>query len=98
MEPEIRHLPAIIRLLGYLPIDPPTSFPQKLRAARLALGMSQARLATRLGLDPGTIMRAEQGKRSKPSVRSRLEAFLEGQALRCGKDETGWRPGSRTRS
>lgn len=61
-EPEIRFLPAIFRFLGTDPRPLRVTFPERLRAARTALGLSQKALAWRLRIDPGTVARWEAGR------------------------------------
>lgn len=67
--PAVRHIPAIIRFLGYDPLPPPNAYPERLATARRALGLSQRKMAERLGLDPATIKNWETG-RHQPSGRS----------------------------
>jgi transcriptional regulator with XRE-family HTH domain len=71
-EPEIRFLPAIFRFLGSDPRPPPTTLPERFQAARTALGLSQAALARRIGIDPGTVARWEAGKGRPGGKLSRL--------------------------
>jgi transcriptional regulator with XRE-family HTH domain len=59
--PVIRHLPAIIRFLGYDPTPPPSSLPERLTAARRKLGLTQREMARRLGVDPSTLLGWEAG-------------------------------------
>ncbi len=75
--PGISHLPAVIRFLGYNLSAQPGALADRLRLTRRALGLSQAKLAEALGLEKSTILRAEQGRRSKKRVRTRLESFLD---------------------
>jgi transcriptional regulator with XRE-family HTH domain len=60
-EPEIRFIARIIEFLGYDPIPEPESFPEKLKAYRLRLGLSQRKLAAKLGIDPSTVQGWEKG-------------------------------------
>ena len=55
------YYPKVIRFLGYDPNPAPRSLPERLRAARRALGLSQKALALRLGLDPSTVRAWEAG-------------------------------------
>jgi DNA-binding transcriptional regulator YiaG len=61
--PATRFLPAIFRFLG---CDPrplgENTFPERLRVARTARGLSQEALARRLGIDPTTVWRWEAGR------------------------------------
>ncbi|MGD0156165.1 MAG: helix-turn-helix transcriptional regulator [Terracidiphilus sp.] len=61
--PAIRHLPAIIRFLGYDPRPSANSIPDRLAAARRALGLSQRKMAAKLGVDPATLQGWEAGRR-----------------------------------
>jgi transcriptional regulator with XRE-family HTH domain len=54
-QPEIRFIAPIIKFLGYDPLPQPESFPEKLKVYRLRLGMSQDKLAFKLGVDTTTI-------------------------------------------
>jgi transcriptional regulator with XRE-family HTH domain len=53
--PQARFLPGILRFLGYDQRPEPATFGRQLRAEREAEGLSEAALARRLGLDPGTV-------------------------------------------
>ena len=64
-QPEIRFIARIIEFLGYDPIPQPKSFPEKLKTYRLRMGLSQKKLAIKLGIDPSTILKWEKG-RHKP--------------------------------
>ncbi len=58
--PKLRYIPVIIEFLGYWPIDTQTeNLGQKIVAARSKLGLSQKKLAFRLGVDPSTLRRWE---------------------------------------
>jgi transcriptional regulator with XRE-family HTH domain len=59
--PAIRHMPAIIQFLGYDPLPSANSLPERLAAARRALGLSQRKMAEKLGVDPATIKNWESG-------------------------------------
>jgi transcriptional regulator with XRE-family HTH domain len=48
--PAIRHIPAIIRFLGYVPFSVGDSLPERLRAYRRIRGLSRKKLARILGL------------------------------------------------
>ncbi|HXO43717.1 MAG TPA: helix-turn-helix transcriptional regulator [Thermoanaerobaculia bacterium] len=77
-EPEPRYLPSILRFLGYDPRPEPATFGGQLRAAREAEGLSEATLARRLGLDPGTVAVWERDnvRRPYPRVRRVFERYL----------------------
>jgi len=67
--PEVRFMPAIIQFLGYNPIPAANSLADRLAAARRALGLSQRKMAGKLGVDPATLMGWEAG-RHQPTGRS----------------------------
>jgi transcriptional regulator with XRE-family HTH domain len=67
--PAVRFIPAIIQFLGYDPLPPPISFSERLAAARRVLGLSQRKMAEKLGVDPATIHDWEAG-RHRPIKRS----------------------------
>jgi len=67
--PAIRYMPAIIQFLGYDPQPSSDSFPDRLAAARRALGLSQRKMAERLAVDPGTLQGWEAG-RHQPTRKS----------------------------
>jgi DNA-binding transcriptional regulator YiaG len=69
--------PRVIRFLGFDP-NPVRSFPERIRAARHATGLSRKALALRLGLDPGTVRAWEAGRGSSGQgrVRRALEEFV----------------------
>jgi DNA-binding XRE family transcriptional regulator len=58
----IRFIPAIIRFLGYDPLPPASAFPERLAAARRVLGLSQQKMAERLGVDETTLQGWEAGR------------------------------------
>ena len=81
--PELRFIPAIIEFLGYWPYDTPAdNLGQQIIAKRTKLGLSQKELAQRLGVDPSTLGRWEQGK-GQPLLKHRVRVmiFLSGQVL-----------------
>jgi len=53
--PEIRYMPAIIGFLGYDPLPPAVSLPERLAVVRRGLGLSQRKMAEKLGVDPATL-------------------------------------------
>lgn len=61
--PEIRYMPAIIRFLGYNPLPPVKTLAEQLVQHRTTLGLSQKEAAERVGVDPSTLAKWEQGKR-----------------------------------
>lgn len=70
--------PRVIRFLGVDP-NPAGSFPERIRAARHAAGLSQKALALRLELDPATVRawEAGRGESGQGRVRRMLEEFVE---------------------
>ncbi len=76
--PEIRYWPGVIRFLGYDPHPEPTTFADKLLAARRRCGYSQVELARHLKVDPSSIWGWEV-KRRQPRLRTvrRLEPILD---------------------
>jgi transcriptional regulator with XRE-family HTH domain len=81
--PVIRYMPAIIRFLGYDPTPLPSSLPERLVSARRELGLTQRKMAARLGVDPGTLRDWEAGSH-RPTQRSRN---LITNALPDGRDD-----------
>jgi len=75
--PLARHYGRLVRVLGVDPEPPSHSLAERLRAARRRAGLTQAELARRLGLDEGTVVDFEAGRRS-PSKRvtAALAGFL----------------------
>jgi len=67
--PEVRYMPAIIQFLGYNPLPAASSLPEQLATARRALGLSQRKMAGKLGVDPATLMGWEAG-RHQPTWKS----------------------------
>ena len=76
--PQLRLIPRIIAFLGSVPDHPQVEgLGQQIVAARHRLGLSQRKLARRLGIDPSTLGWRERGRR-QPSKQliSRLETFF----------------------
>jgi transcriptional regulator with XRE-family HTH domain len=67
--PEIRYIPTIIQFLGYDPLPSAGSFPERLAWERKVLGLSQRKMAEKLGVDPATLMGWEAG-RHQPTRKS----------------------------
>jgi transcriptional regulator with XRE-family HTH domain len=67
--PAIRHIPAIIQFLGYDPAPPASTFPERIAAARKAHGLSQRKMAEKMGVDPTTLRGWEAG-RHQPTKKS----------------------------
>jgi transcriptional regulator with XRE-family HTH domain len=82
--PRLRHIPGIIKFLGYVPFDTNTkSLGEKIVRFRRLLGITQKELAKTLGVDPSTLGRWEKG-RGQPMKRqaTKLATFL---ASPCSK-------------
>jgi transcriptional regulator with XRE-family HTH domain len=60
--PEVRYIPAIIQFMGYNLVPAAKALPERLAAARRALGLSQRKMAAKLGVDPTTLMGWEAGR------------------------------------
>jgi transcriptional regulator with XRE-family HTH domain len=60
--PEVRYMPAIIQFLGYNPLPGANSLSERLNTARRSLGLSQRKMAAKLGVDPATLMGWEAGR------------------------------------
>jgi transcriptional regulator with XRE-family HTH domain len=68
--PVIRYMPAILRFLGYDPLPSPAqSLPDRLRRARRKFGLTQRKMAERLGVDPSTL-RDWENERHQPTEAS----------------------------
>jgi DNA-binding transcriptional regulator YiaG len=76
--PEIRFVAPIIKFLGYNPFPEPESFPERLKTYRMRMGLSQEKLAEKLGIDSGTIGGWERGihRPTKESLRL-IDRFLK---------------------
>jgi transcriptional regulator with XRE-family HTH domain len=61
--PETRFIPAIIQFLGYDPLPPGSTLPERLVTQRKLLGLSQRELAERRGVNPDTLRGWEAGHR-----------------------------------
>jgi transcriptional regulator with XRE-family HTH domain len=82
-------LPAVIRFLGYDPAPEASSLPARLRAARQRLGITQKELARRLGVNPKTLRKWEDGRveRRYPRMTALLEEFLAEEAHAAEPEE-----------
>jgi DNA-binding XRE family transcriptional regulator len=75
--PEIRFIAPIIEFLGYDPLPQPESFAEKLKTYRLKQGLSQEKLAFKLGIDPATIGHWEpEEHRPTTKLRTLLGRYL----------------------
>lgn len=73
-EPGLRHLPVVLRFLGYDPRPVPTDLAGKLKHHRLGFGLSQSAMARLVQVAPGTLSDWERGRRSPlPEFKQRLE-------------------------
>ena len=59
--PIVRYMPAINRFLGYDPTPAASTLPERLAAIRRELGLTQRKMAERLGVDPSTLQGWEAG-------------------------------------
>ncbi len=77
--PEIRFIAPIIEFLGYDPLPQPKSFPERLKTYRLRMGLSQRKLAEKLGIDPGTLGGWESERHKPAKIYQKLlgEIFTE---------------------
>lgn len=76
----------IVNLLGFDPSPVPNGLPAWLQTARRRLGLTQAALAARLGLDRSTVQKAEQGRggrrrRTTAILREFVRSVTEGAGL-----------------
>lgn len=61
--PDLRHLPQVIRFLGYDPRPDAESVSERLTRFRTGRGISQAEMARQLAIDPSTLAKWEVGRR-----------------------------------
>jgi transcriptional regulator with XRE-family HTH domain len=81
--PAIKYIPKIIEFLGYVPFDTATlSIGEEIVIYRRLLGLSQKKLAHKLGIDPCTLSKWERNKRQPP------EKFLDEIERSCLKKKT----------
>lgn len=74
--PSIKNIPEIIKFLGYLPnIYPNKTLGEKLIYYRKVHGLSQKKLAVKLGIDQGTLRRIE--KNSSASKKSLIQKIID---------------------
>jgi transcriptional regulator with XRE-family HTH domain len=76
-KPVVRFMPRIMEFLGYTPYMGPMSFAARLRMHRLEVGLSQRKLAMKLGVDESSVRNWEIG-RVRPIQKSLriLDRFL----------------------
>jgi transcriptional regulator with XRE-family HTH domain len=82
--PAIRYIPAILDFLGYNPMPPARTFPERLVLVRKMLGLTRRELALSLGLDESTVQGWETGEH-EPIGRNMelIERFV----ATCGADD-----------
>jgi transcriptional regulator with XRE-family HTH domain len=68
--PALRHWPAVIDFLGFVPFGGGESLGERIRAWRTIHGVPRDELAARLGVDPSTVRRWESGE-LRPSAEHR---------------------------
>ena len=86
--PSFHFVSRIVEFLGYVPdVFPTDTLGERIVAARRLLGLTQKKLAHRLGVDPSTLGRWERGK-GQPSKRllERITAFPN--SLPCEYSDT----------
>jgi transcriptional regulator with XRE-family HTH domain len=83
----VKHLPAIIQFLGYDPVPEVTSLPERIRAVRRRLGISQKELAKRFRMDLKTIRKWEAGRVTRRT--RRVEAIFEEFVREAASDPSG---------
>jgi DNA-binding transcriptional regulator YiaG len=77
-KPAITSMPAIIRLLGYVPLSMPHSISDRLVHSRTLIGLSQGEAAERIGVDQCTLARWERGEREPLGPhKERTQAFID---------------------
>jgi transcriptional regulator with XRE-family HTH domain len=100
-KPETRYVPAIVEFLGCLPPVPCGSFPEVLRTARRAAGLSQEQLANLAHIDESTLAKWEGGD-TLPlrSTTERLQQFFKtiGQPMPEFGPEVFYSSGRRSRA
>lgn len=76
-KPAVRFVPRIIRFLGFDPFPRGESFPDRIRAARHRLGLTQSELGRLLGMSEGSVSDLERGlqKPASPAGRKIAEAL-----------------------
>jgi transcriptional regulator with XRE-family HTH domain len=90
--PTLTYLPAIVKFLGYCPLNPDDSPGRRLVWARCCNGVSQSALARAVDIDPGTLCRVEQGRwRKRGRYLDRVRNFLKAKA---DENVQEWRQGA----
>lgn len=77
---QTRFMPKVVAFLGYDPREECGELGERIRALRERRGLSQAALASKLGVNASTVGNWERGRvrRLFPKVRKRFEEFLAG--------------------
>jgi transcriptional regulator with XRE-family HTH domain len=92
--PRVRHHAEILRLLGYDPDPAGDGLPDRLRAVRRRLGLTQTELAVRLGQDEAHVCRWERGQRTPHlAIAGRINLALralEGHPLESGFEQPSY--------
>jgi DNA-binding XRE family transcriptional regulator len=73
-QPTSRFVPAILRFLGYDPFPKGVTFPERLRAGRRRVGLTQAELGRQIGLSAGTVYDLEHGRLAPKTTAGRALA------------------------
>lgn len=73
-EPHVARWPAIVAVLGIRPSPIGERLPERVRAARQALGLTQEELARRAGVDVRTVRNIERAA-YRPRCRSRVRVL-----------------------
>jgi DNA-binding transcriptional regulator YiaG len=75
--PRIHHMAKVVEFLGFDPFSKSDNLAERLVNHWKTRGLSQKAFAARLGVDPGTLARWEQGEREPKGIRAQLvEAVL----------------------
>ena len=78
-EPVVGMFPRILEFLGYEPWPCPRTMAEQLLATRRKMGVSQERMANILGLDEGTVARAENGQdENAGETKLRIQRYFHG--------------------
>jgi transcriptional regulator with XRE-family HTH domain len=81
-EPGAAHMRAVSEFLGYFPGAVSADLPSRIRAARHVLGLSQEKLAERLGISDSTVRKWERGrKRLYPRLLQLFQRVIEDSRL-----------------
>lgn len=76
-QPAVRFVPGIIKFLGFDPFPRGETFPDRIRAARRRLGLTQSELARLVGMREGSVYDLEGGRQKplSPAGRKIAEAL-----------------------